>query len=218
MRNKPLPKGFTLVELLIYIVLFGILSTFVYNLFIQNFKTHASQQNAMAMTQDLRAALGLMVRELRLAGYDPTGAGNIGFIDDADDQYNTDGNSIRFSMDITDTYGTGTPDGLTDGPHEDINYYLYTTGGIPYLGRRTGGSGDPQPVAGNITALNFIYTFADGDTGMPDETDGDSTNNLDDIRSVQISISAETAEIDALTKQKKTKTYTTTVRIRNMGL
>ena len=170
----------------------------------------------MAMIQDLRASLGLMIRELRLAGYDPTGAGSIGFVDDADDRYDTDANSIRFTTDVTDTAGTGNPDGLTDGPNEDINYYLYTSGGIQKLGRRTSGV-SLQPVAENITALAFTYTFADGGTGVPDETDGDTTNDLDDIRSVQITVTAETAENDPLTKQKKTKAYTTTVKIRNFG-
>ena len=218
MRFEKRNRGFTLVELTIYIALFGILSTLIYNLFIQNFKTHSSQQNSMAMTQDLRASLGLMIRELRLAGYDPTGVGGIGFVDDADDQYDTDANSIRFTTDITDTAGTGNPDGLTDGPNEDINYYLYTSVGIQKLGRRTSGGGDPQPVAENITVLTFTYTFADGGTGVPDETDGDTTNDLDDIRSVQITVTAETAENDPLTKQKKTKAYTTAVKNRNLGL
>lgn len=216
MRFGKKNRGFTLVELLIYIALFGVLSTFVYNLFIHNFKTHSSQQSTMAMTQDLRASLGLMVRELRMAGYDPTGAGGIGFVGDADDRYNTDANSIHFTTDVTDTAGTGNPDGLTDGPNEDINYYLYASDGIQKLGRRTAG-GVPQPVAENIAALTFTYTFADGGTGVPDETDGDTTNDLDDIRSVQITVTGETAENDPLTKQKKTKAHTTTVKIRNLG-
>ncbi len=217
MRFDMKNRGFTLIELLIYIALFGILSTFIYSLFIQNFKTHSSQQNTMVMTQDLRASMGLMIRELRLAGYDPNDAGGVGFLDDADDRYDTDGNSIRFTTDITDTAGTGNPDGLTDGPNEDVNYYLYTSGGIQKLGRRTSGGGNPQPVAENISGLTFAYTFADGGTGTPDLTDGDTTNDLDDIRAVQITITAETAEKDPLTKQKKTKAYTTAVKIRNLG-
>ena len=216
MRCDAKNRGFTLVELLIYIALFGILSTFIYSLFIQNFKTYSSQQNSMVMTQDLRAAIGIMVRELRLAGYNPTGAVGIGFVDDADDRYNTDANSIHFTMDIDDDAGSGSPDGDVDDENEDVNYYLYTTDGIQKLGRRTGG-GNPQPIAENIASLTFSYTFADGDIGVPDLTDGDTTNDLDDIRAVQITITAETAEIDPLTKQKKTKAYTTTVKIRNLG-
>ena len=196
MRCEAKNRGFTLVELLIYIALFGILSTFIYSLFIQNFKTYSSQQNSMVMTQDLRAA--------------------IGFVDDADDRYNTDANSIHFTMDIDDDAGSGSPDGDVDDENEDVNYYLYTTDGIQKLGRRTGG-GNPQPIAENIASLTFSYTFADGDIGVPDLTDGDTTNDLDDIRAVQITITAETAEIDPLTKQKKTKAYTTTVKIRNLG-
>jgi len=225
MRFEKRNRGFTLVELLIYIALFGVLSTVIYNLFIQNFKTHFSQQNSMAMTQDLRASLGLIFRELRLAGYDPQGSANSRFLDDTDDRYDTDADSIHFTMDINNDTDGYTPDGNlfhADEPNkadanEDINYYLYTSGGIKKLGRRTGSSGNPQPVAENISGLTFTYTFADGGTGVPDETDGDATNDLDDIRSVQITVTAETAENDPLTKQKKTKAYTTMVKIRNLG-
>ncbi|MBC8277735.1 MAG: prepilin-type N-terminal cleavage/methylation domain-containing protein, partial [FCB group bacterium] len=60
--------GFSLVELLIYMMLFGIASTAMYTVFISNIKSHSSQENTMEMNQDLRGAMDLIMREVRMAG------------------------------------------------------------------------------------------------------------------------------------------------------
>jgi type IV pilus assembly protein PilW len=187
------PKaGFTITELLIYVALFGVVVSAMYSLFITNLESYSSQEDTMEMTQDLRAAMDIMVREVRMAGYDPTRAGGIGFLgddhndpNDPDDRYNSDGNSIHFTMDINGDGDTDDPSGdPNEDPNEDITYYLYTSQGVQKLGRRTGPPplpGPPlkrrratSPLAENITDLTFTYTYADGQTsdvaGDPDNT------------------------------------------------
>jgi len=166
--------------------------------------------------QDLRAAMDMMVREIRMAGCDPTGAGSIGFKDDSHDSGNgTDGDSLYFSMDVTDTAGTGDPDGKTDGPNEDINYYLYTSDEIQKIGRRTGGaSAAPQPVAEYVTDLAFTF-YDDSGTELSVPL---SATDLKKIYAIQISITAETPKTDPILLTKRSKTLTTRVRVRNTGL
>jgi type IV pilus assembly protein PilW len=207
-------SGFTIVELLIYMAMFVVVLGAMYSIMISNTRSYSSQENRVEMTQDLRAAMNLMVREIRMAGCDPTDIDSLGFADDADDRYDTDANSIHFTMDI-DASGA-------IANSEDINYYLYTPAdGIQKIGRRTG-DGDLQPVAENITGLTFIYMYADGDRsdviGDPDDTDGDDTNDLEDIERVQISITGETATVDAVTGAVATRTQTTWVVVRNAGV
>jgi hypothetical protein len=161
------------------------------------------------MVQDLRAAMHLLAGDIRMAGCDPTGAGGIGFIDDADDRYDTDGNSIHFTMDSD-------KNGAIDHS-EDINYFLKNSGGVQQIVRRTGDGNEPV-VAENMTTFSLTYLFEDGDTGTPDESDGDTTNDLEDIRSVQIALTGETAEVDPVTRQKKTRSQTSWVVIRNAGI
>lgn len=206
-------SGFTLIELLLVMAIGGVLLTAVYELLNTNRKLYLSKENTMIMTQDLRAATDFLVREIRMAGCDPTGASGIGFQDDTNDNHDTDGNSIHFTMDTTNTAGTGNPDGLLDGPNEDINYYLYTPDdNIRKLGRRTGGTGNPQPVAEYITALVFTYYDSTGAVLTP------SSTNLGNIYTVDITITAETPRVDAITLAKKTDSMTTRVKIRNAGL
>jgi len=207
--------GYTLVELLIYTTLLAMVMTSVYSLLITNTKTHASQENIMEMTQDLRAAVGMMVRDIRMAGCDSAGSGGVGFIGDAQDDHNTDGNSIHFSMDAND-------DGDTFDDNENINYYLDASNIIRRYNDTTGNeTADPgqavSPLAESITALSFTYVFSDGDVGLPGAV-GDGTDDLDDIRSVRISITSQTPKKDPLTRMKKTRTLTTRIRVRNAGL
>ncbi|MBU0698051.1 MAG: prepilin-type N-terminal cleavage/methylation domain-containing protein, partial [Proteobacteria bacterium] len=148
-------SGFTLIELLVVIAIGGVLLTAIYELLNTNTKLYSSKENTMIMTQDLRAATDILIREIRMAGCNPTGASGIGFQTNSDDRYNTDANSIRFTM---DTDG----DGATTSSNEDINYYLYTSDGIQKLGRRTSGAGSPEPVAEYVTNLAFTYYNAAG--------------------------------------------------------
>ncbi len=213
--------GFTITELLVYVALFGVVVSAFYSLFITNLKSYSSQENTIEMTQDLRGAMDVMVREIRMAGYDPLGAGGIGFVDDTKDKYDTDRNSIHFTMDFN-------KDGNTDGRNEDINYYLYTPkGGTQNLGRRTGPPGHraTAPLADNIADLTFTYTYADGQKSDdvdpprdPSDADGDDTNDYDDIRSIGISITAQAPEKDPMSGRLRPQTLTSRVRLRNAGL
>ena len=226
-KNKK--NGFTLIELLIAMTIGLIILGALSSTFIIQRKTYAIQEQTVEMVQTGRAALDMMTREIRMAGYDLTGAGGIGFVNNADDRYDTDANSIHFTTDIgdgIDNDGDGRVDepdetvcdGDTNDANEDINYYLYTADGIQKIGRRTGGAGSPQPVAENITSLSFSYRFADGGTGIPDETDGDATNDLDDIRSVQLSITARTTKSAPDSSGYRTYTLTSFITPRNLGL
>ncbi len=218
---KSQEKGFTLIELLIYVALFGFILTSLYSIFISNYKSYSSQENTVEMTQDLRAAMTLMANEARMAGCDPEEVGIVGFLGDdendpADDKYDTDDDSIHFSMDMNS-------DGDTFDHNEDIQYYLSANQLMRRSNDTTGDEGSSPGkseslLAENITVLAFTYTFADGDTGLPDDGGGDGTTNYADIRSVEIFVQAQTAKRDALVGKKKTRAMTTSVKLRNAGL
>jgi type IV pilus assembly protein PilW len=185
----------------------------IYGVYYSQQKSYAKQDQITAMQQNLRAAMYIMEREIRMAGHNPTRAAGVG-IQTADD------NSIRFTMDITggltdglDNDGDGTVDnaeetnfgnGKTTESNEDITYSLYTASdGIKKLGRKTG-SGNNQPVAENIESLEFVYLGGTGGT----------VGSTSLIRSIDITISAKAAKDHNIPN----KTLTTRVRCRNLGL
>ena len=213
-------KGFTLVELLVAMAITGIVAGAIFTAFQSQQKSYITQDQVTEMQQNLRAGMGLMVREIRMAGCDPTRAA-------AADIQTANANSITFTLDITNTAGTGDPDGLLDGPNENITYSLYTAGGIQKLGRKSPSTANNQPVAENIDALDFVYL----------DSNGAPTVTISDIRSAQITMVARAGREDpgfanntAYKNQQGTTIYTalndsfrrrllsTTVKCRNMGL
>ncbi len=82
MRNDS--GGHTLVELVIAMALAAILITAIYQIHAVRQKSHAKQQLAVEMQQNIRAAISLMKREIRMAGYDPA----------SNDGLDNDGNTV----------------------------------------------------------------------------------------------------------------------------
>lgn len=156
--------GFTLVELLVSLAVAGIVMAAIYSSYTSQQKAYVTQEQVAMMQQNLRAALYHLERDIRMAGYDPTGKLGAGIVTAA-------ANSFRLTKDD----GTSTPNGILDS-NEDVTYRL-----DGQILRKDPGS---QQVAENIDALNLVYLDANGAV----------TATLSAIRSVQISIVARTAK------------------------
>ncbi|MBL7208292.1 MAG: prepilin-type N-terminal cleavage/methylation domain-containing protein, partial [Desulfobacterales bacterium] len=109
-----LPKnregGFTLVELLIAMTIGLIILAALSSTFLMQRKIYDVQEQIVEMVQTARAAMDMMTREIRMAGYDPTGAGFDGITYDAD--------QLEIKADMYQTNNTGNPDGDTDDSNE----------------------------------------------------------------------------------------------------
>jgi type IV pilus assembly protein PilW len=186
--------GFTLVELLIAMAIAGIVMAGVYSAYSSQQRSYLAQEQVAAVQQNLRVAMYFMEREIRMAGCDPKGTAGAGI-------RTASPNSIRITMDITggETDGLDNDgdsdideadeakfgDGDTNDVNEDVTYSLYTSGGIQKLGRKRPSTNN-QPVAENIDALNLVYL----------DKDANPTITLAEIRSVQITLVARTAQGD----------------------
>lgn len=174
-------QGFTLVELLVAMAVSLLAMGAIYSTFLSQFKSYQVQEEIAAMQQNIRAAMYHMQRDIRMAGYDPTGDAGaaIEIANVAELQFKIDENGDgNFT-------GTSPP----NDPNEQIRYALtndangdgIADGSPCNLGREIW-SGGLQPVAENIDALNFVYLDAAGNP----------TATLADIRSVEITIVART--------------------------
>ena len=220
-------KGFTLVELLIAIAISGIVAGAIFTAFQSQQKSYLIQDQVTEMQQNLRAGTDLMVREIRMAGYDPyvdSGAGITAAV----------GNTLTFTLVADNDSYDNDNDTITDeiGELKTIQYDLYDaySDGDNDIGRQVGSSSSSKRAAAeNIEEIEFYYTLADG-------TNATAPANPNEIRSVQIAILARAEHEDS--KFSNTKTYTTpsganwgpyndgfrrrllstTVKCRNMGL
>lgn len=175
-------NGYTLVELLVALALTGIVIAAVYKSFTAQQKVYIAQDEVAAMQQDLRAVMDIMVKEIRMAGYDPTGSKAFGFVSlpsagPTDYGRYTSSDGIAFYADTDPADGL-----LTASDSENIAFRLnvdqngnalagssrdrvlrkYSTGAVKW-----------QPMAENIEALGFAYAFDnDGDGKLDTSSNG----------------------------------------------
>jgi type IV pilus assembly protein PilW len=166
---KSQSSGFTLIELLVAMAIAGIVMAGVYSVYHTQQRSFLVQEQLAGMQQNLRAAMYYMERELRMAGYNPTGAAGAGIM-------TANANAINFTQDNRGNAAGSDPDGDTTDPGESI---IYSISGANL--ERNG-----SVLASNIDLINFIYL--DGD--------GNITADFAEIRSIQITMVAKTAETD----------------------
>ena len=173
-------RGVTLTELLIALALGLFTIGAVYAVHLNQVKRQVVQEDVLAMQQTARAALDMMAREIRMAGYDPMGVNR-----DADPSNDFHGLSyhpteLRVRADLN---GNGVLTGQKDRNESIVYLYDDSTSTL----RRKVGKGGRQPVADHIEAFSFSYRDA---LGHP-------TTHVPSIRAVDVQVTARTAHADS---------------------
>lgn len=197
MENKYLKKnfGFTLIELLVAMAISTIVATGIFTAYKNQQDAQLAQQQIVEMQQNLRAALYIMTREIRMAGYDPDGGKNAEIKGIGN---GTNGNPLWFTFWDDET-----------GALQTIKYDLYDAyaDGDMDIGRKVG-SAPRQAIAENISTLQFVYFKANGSVAT----------TTSDVRSIQISIETTInfGEVDHTLGNNRM--LTTTIKCRNLGM
>jgi len=230
-------KGFTLVELMVTLAVSILIAAALYATYLVQQRSYQYQSSVIEIQQSARTALDMLVMDLRLAGLDPDETAGAG-IEIAED------GTIAFSVDANRDGVLG-----TTASNDDPEYYAFQLGTrtesgttIPCLNRaaelKVSNSGNIssytlEPMADFIEAIEFYYEFEDGTSA----TTTPSSSELDDIRSVKVSLIArsrfpvkkvadqETFNLLSGNTWKPTsadryirRLVTTQVDLRNMGL
>lgn len=206
------PKGFTVVELLVSILLTSIIMGAIYSVF--RVQTHSSkvQENRLEAQEYARATLDMMVREIRNAAYNPlaTSLGNncAGGLPGTPSVVSASATSIRFTYDFQGTTSGSAPNGTCDNADEDITY-TYTTGCAAGLGDVT--RNGTVMTDCNVSAFSLTYYAQDSSTAM-------SPIVVANIQRVSISITVKSKNADAEFGGQLTVTMTSNADLRNRGL
>lgn len=135
-------SGFTLIELLVALAVVGLVLAATFSVLDQGQQGYLLGVARLEAQQNARVALERVAREIRTAGFDPTGADFPAIV-----------NPARTSLTIQkDLNGNG----VIDAPGETITYLLRGT----TLRRDAGGGA--QPVIDGVRDLTFTYLDADG--------------------------------------------------------
>jgi len=184
-------RGFTIIELLVAMTLGLVVLAAILNMFASQNRTSAVQQEVAYAQQNVRAAMDLIVRELRNAGYDPE---DNGF--DAIPQATSTLIQVRIDYrGDNDLPGNDHPYDPPDGAHDDANEDItYTVNALNQLTRDDANDG----VAAELmiedvvpNSLQFTYYKADGSSFVPADQ-----NDRDDIRMVAIQFQVHTENED----------------------
>jgi type IV pilus assembly protein PilW len=164
-------SGFTLIEVLIALVVTMIIMGGAYSAFNGYQKQTTIQTNVSDAQQTLRAAMDFMVREVRMAGYDPESDRNTGIEDVSIDAANN--SSIEFTFAV-DSDGDGNIDGTDRIIYSIADMPISAPDGTFDLAREENGGGR-QLMAKSIISLGLAYAYDSNDDG---ELDRDGSGNV----------------------------------------
>ena len=217
-------RGFTVVELLVALGLAAVVFGLIVSFFANMSRSTTTQNAGAAAQQTARAGVDFMAQELRLAGLDPLKSAGAGI-----EEISFAGTKIRFSSDSCDveigkseTCENPEPDGKVDGKNERVTYWydagsrvlrrcLYETSST--FGKEDS-DGSCMPLLEQVEpnpSGTPLFTFLEDDINPP------ITNNSDrgKIRTVVITL---TVQEPAGRSKTVTRTYSSRVRLRNIGL
>jgi len=191
MNDTMSEKAFTLVELMIAMAAGLIVLGAIIGAFLSQSKSYEREAQVVEMQENARAGMQMMISELLMAGYDPTGNAGAGIVAASTD-------SIRFTMDLN-----GDED-VSDA-NEDITYALDTD--ELQLTRNN------QPLAENIPTDGLVFTYYD--------SNNNTTSVVGNIRRITIQLTARTRKPDPNYPSNsgyRTRALTSDVVPRNLGL
>lgn len=191
--------GFTLLELIMTMAITSFIVGAIYSAYSTQSRVQITQDSVTEMQQNIRAALGILTHDIRMAGYDPSDSAGSGFVNGTNFSngsvnmaVSTNSTQIAFTADLDndgaintvaiDTNGDGSID---IGDMEQIAYKLNGTNLERYV--TTSGIFYWQTVAEQIENIEFRYL----------DRDGNVTANFDNVKTVQIALLAKTERSDS---------------------
>jgi Tfp pilus assembly protein PilW len=203
-------KGITLIELLVGLVLCAIVIAGIYRLFVVQSKAYTVQDQVVEVQQSIRSAMEVLLRDLRMSGYDS--------------------DSINSKISITNHVLPGdhtvTINYEYDDTHRHEITYSLVNGNLtrqltifPDVGAS---SSTTETILENVDALDFNYGVDDGDEG---DDMNRWANNVADIQlnekvvAVRIVLTAKPDQTNPDVKNwVSPRTLTSAVTIRNLNL
>jgi len=190
--------GFTIIELLIALTLSLVVLTSVSGAFISQRKTYDAQEQMTELIQGTRAVMEIITREVKLAGFNPTGSTALVGI-----PYSTIQLEIRADLDGDGTAIASDTNELIIYTHDSTNLEIDRDAGQAFSYAKL--------LAENIESFTFDYLDADGN----------ATTTAADIRMVEITITTRTAKPDPNYGQNsgyRTYTLTSTISPPNLAI
>jgi len=154
--NRIDSKGITLIELLVALVICGVVIAGIYRVFVAQSRAYTVQDQVVEVQQGIRSAMEILIRDLRMAGFDSDGTTSK--ISIANPIFPAD-NSVIVNYEYDDTHRYEVTYSLVNG---NLTRQLTI---FPDVGPSTTTT---DPLLENVDALNFEYGVDTNDDGAMD--------------------------------------------------
>jgi type IV pilus assembly protein PilW len=154
--NRIDSKGLTLIELLIALVICGVVIAGIYRVFVAQSRAYTVQDQVVEVQQSIRGAMEILLRDLRMAGFDSDGTTSK--ISIANPIFPAD-HSVIVNYEFDDTHRYEVTYSLVNG---NLTRQLRI---FPDVGPSTTTT---DPLLENVDALNFEYGVDTNDDGAMD--------------------------------------------------
>ena len=178
--DKRTAKGFTLVEIIIAMAVGMIVLATLYSLFSAQNQAFSVQEQIVEMQQNARSGMEIMLRDLRMAGYNPRKI-NPWISGTKPGLTGATSASVSYAADLN---GNGDTTAASSNPAENIAYDMYSEGGVSYLARTA--NGVRIVVARNVESLALAYYDQAGNALS-------ATPSLAAVRKIQVTLTTKTA-------------------------
>lgn len=204
-------KGITLIELLVALVICGMVVAGIYRVFIAQTKSYAVQNQVVEVQQSVRSAMEILLRDLRMAGFD----------DDNINSTITITNPIAGPLNdhsITVTYEYY--DKVTPQFQKHTVAYWRDAASSRLIRQLTVNdvARPEETLLENVNELNFTYGVDVNDDGAMDNWVTAGTVGTSKVVAVRATLTARPIQVNPDAKMVSPRTLASTVTLRNLCL
>jgi prepilin-type N-terminal cleavage/methylation domain-containing protein len=209
--NRSGSLGFTLVELLIVLAIFGVLMGMVFSSLAESQNASAIARDESEMNQNLQDVFSLMTSEMRAIGFPPASYYDQSYLQNPSSPKNLVAQGlVEASSSVLKFQGDINGDKIVDYVH-----YYVNGSAAPYSLHRFAGSMNPdgslpggsaQKLSEQLESMQFRYF----------DRSGNETANLPDISTIELRVTMRTRQIDLLTRIHHTLSESTRVHPQNL--
>jgi prepilin-type N-terminal cleavage/methylation domain-containing protein len=204
-------SGFTLVELMIVLAIFGLLMGMIFSSLAESQNTSAIARDEGEMNQNLQDVLTLMTSEIRCIGFPPATYYDETYLQNPSSPKNLVARGlVEASSSILKFEGDINGDEIVDYVH-----YYVSGSAAPYALHRFAGSMNPdgslpggsaQKLSEQVESLQFRYF----------DQSSNETANLPDIYTIELRVTMRGRNVDPLTRIYRTLSESTRVHPQNL--
>jgi type IV pilus assembly protein PilW len=201
-------EGVTLIELLVALAIFGIVIGAIYRLFIVQTKAYTVQDQAVEVQQNVRSAMEILLRDLRMTGYDDDSPASTVTIPTPISAF-TD-SSITVNYEYYDS-------GAAQYQRHTVAYSLGAGNLLRQRDRNPPGDSITEPLLENVDVLNFSYGIDTNNDGVVDSWVNAAGVGGYKIIAVQVTLTARPDQTNPdVQKRVSPRTLISAVMLRNL--